>query len=387
VISAFANPNQMSTSSPFLAILLSVAVLGCGPGVAQQGGDATSEPSQEADPVAQIPVQSQWKFHPENPVICFGELRSYATWNDPCVLKSDAGYVMYLTTAMRQPGSPPVQPFRAVSADGLEWRLAPETPLLAPGEKDAFDAASIETPSVVQFKGQYHLYYTGVGAGGLGGPMSIGHAVSDDGIHWTKNARPVASPSGVHSDWNGYQVAEPAAVVVGDRLHLYFAAVGLRQGAPPARRVIGLATSENGRDFSPPEEVLAQHELYPPEKGFDGYSTPAAAVAGGKVHLFYDVGYYSADASHKWSQVALHHAVSEDGRTGFVQDQAAIVTRNHAEWTGLEVRAPAPLFEEDRLRLWFAGNAEPDRFIDAVKATGTTKLFGIGYAESQITGP
>jgi predicted GH43/DUF377 family glycosyl hydrolase len=218
--------------------------------------------------------------------------------------------------------------------------------------------------------------------------MSIGHAVSDDGIGWTKDARPVAAPSGVHSDWNGYQVAEPAAVIVGDRLHLYFAAVGLRQGSPPARRVIGLATSENGREFSPPEEVLKPHELYSPEKGFDGYSTPAAAVSNGKVHLFYDVGYFNADVSRKWSQVALHHAVSENGRTGWVQDQEAIVTRNHAEWTGLEVRAPAPLFEEGRLRLWFAGNAEPGKFIDAVRATGTTNLFGIGYAESpQITAP
>jgi hypothetical protein len=158
--------------------------------------------------------------------------------------------------------------------------------------------------------------------------------------------------------------------------------VGLRKGgSPPAQRVVGLALSENGKDFGPPKQVLKPHDLYPPEKGFDGYSTPAAAVSGGKVHLFYDVGYFVADAPHAWSQVALHHAVSADGRTGWVQDKEAIITRSQARWTGLEVRAPSPLFEGSLLRLWFAGNADPNAFIETVQKTGRTDLFGIGYAE------
>jgi len=363
-----------------LVLLVLAVMTGCRSGEARTA--RRDQPKSPQDPIAGIPVQERWRFEAGNPIIRLGDFRSLATWNDPCVLRSVDGYVMYLTTALKQPGSPPVAPFRAVSTDGLNWRLEPETTLLDSGAAGAFDSASVETPSVVRFRGKYHLYYTGVGSGGLSGSMAIGHAVSDDGIRWTKDARPVLTPTGKRTDWNGYQVAEPGAVVYQDRILLYFAAVGLRAGGdPPVRRVIGLATSKDGTEFGPAQEVLAQHSLYPPEKGFDGYSTPSAAVDGGKVHLFYDVGYFDARAAHKWTQVALHHAVSSDGRTGWVQDGEAITTRARADWTGLEVRAPSPLFEGGRLRLWFAGNANPDRFVADVRATRRTGLFGIGYGE------
>jgi predicted GH43/DUF377 family glycosyl hydrolase len=366
--------------------LLTIFIAGCQASNRRVNVAAKSEkPSSEADPITKIPVQSHWRFNPHNPILRLGDLRPLATWNDPCVLKLGKQYVMYLTTALRQPGSPPVLPFRAVSADGLKWRLDPPTPLLQPGPVGSFDAASVETPSVARFRNQYHLYYTGVGSAGLTGPMSIGHAVSEDGIHWKKDARPVLTPTGNKTDWNGYQVAEPAAVVFRGRLYLYFAAVGLRKGeGPPASRVIGLATSVNGRDFGPPEPVLKPNALYSPHQGFDGYSTPAAAVSEGKMHLFYDVGYFDASSPNPWTQVALHHAVSPDGRTHWLQDREAIVARRHARWTGLEVRAPSPLFDGNRLRLWFAGNADPKEFIQAVQDTRRTDLFGIGYAESTL---
>jgi hypothetical protein len=256
---------------------------------------------------------------------------------------------------------------------------------MAPGAAGAFDSASVETPSVVRFRDRYHLYYTGVGAGGLGGPMAIGHAASEDGVRWTKDPTPVLAPTGQEAEWNGLRVAEPGAIVFRDRVYLYFAAVGRRPGGdPPARRVIGLAVSENGRDFGPPQPVVAAHDLYPASQGFDGYSTPAAVVLDGKVHLFYDVGYYRAGARHSWTQVALHHGVSPDGRTGWVQDRQAICTRRHARWTSLEVRSPSPLVEGRRLRLWFAGNADPPEFLDEVRSQHRTALFGIGHAERPL---
>lgn len=334
------------------------------------------------DPAASLPVQTGWRFTPTNPILRLGDLRPLATWNDPCVLKSKSGYVMYLTTSVQQPGAPPVQPFRALSSDGLKWRLDPETPLLEPGPANAFDSASVETPSVVRFQGRYHLYYTGVGKAGLVGPMSIGHAVSEDGVRWTKDPSPVLAPTGKNTEWNGFQVAEPGAVVFRGQVYLYFSAISVRAGSnPPARRVIALARSENGRDFSPPEPILEPTALYPSSLGFDGYSTPAAAVIGDKVHLFYDVGHFRAKDPHVWTQVALHHAVSADGRTAWTQDREAIVTRRHAAWTALEVRSPSPLVVGNKLHLWFAGNADYHDFQDEVRAKHHTALFGIGHAE------
>src|SRR5262249_39050762 len=230
-------------------------------------------PAKDADPTVGRPLQDGWRAHAENPCLSLGELRRLAAWNDPSVLKQAGGYVMYLTTSLTVPGRPPVQPFRAVSTDGLRWQLEPSTPLIAPGTDPAdFDFQSVETPSVVFFQSKFHLYYTGVRKEGLSGPMAIGHATSDDGIHWTKDSRnPVVRPAGNPRDFNGFQVAEPGAVVRADQVYLYFSSVGLRSGGnPPAKRVIALAKSTDGSSFAAPKVVLEQGDLYPPVLGFDG---------------------------------------------------------------------------------------------------------------------
>ena len=337
---------------------------------------------EHGDPVARIPVQGGWQSRAESPCIGFGDHRPLASWNDPCVLREGGRYVMYMTTSMLTPGRPPVQPFRAVSGDGVSWNLEPKEALIAPGKNAAdFDFQSVETPSVVTFKGKYDLYYTGVQKG-LGGPMAIGHATSDDGIRWAKDpGNPVVRPTGRPGDFNGLQVAEPGAVVRGDEVFLYFTSVGLRSGGnPPARRVIALARSVDGSRFGAPKVVLEQSDLYPTRLGFDGYSAPSAAVHTGRVHLFYDVGHFDATAARKWTQVALHHAVSDDGETNWRQDRAALFTRRSLGWTSLEIRSPTAVFEGDTLRLWFAGNAQVDDFLPEVRKTGRTTKFGIGHA-------
>ena len=94
--------------------------------------------AKSGDPIAGLPVQEGWRPSAENPCLSFGQLRTLASWNDPCVLKWEGRYVMYLTSSLMIPRRPPVQPFRAVSDDGLRWTLEPKTPLIEPG-KDASD--------------------------------------------------------------------------------------------------------------------------------------------------------------------------------------------------------------------------------------------------------
>lgn len=355
--------------------LLFLAVVAALPGLPDEG-------ARPGDPVAAVPVQAGWKADAENPCVSFGQLRWLASWNDPCVLKWKGKYVMYMTSALTVPGWPPVLPYRAVSDDGRHWNLDPKTPLIAHGKDPSdFDFQSIETPSVVFFKGRFHLYYTGVQKG-LSGPLAIGHATSEDGVYWTKDPNnPVLRPTGNPADFNGIHVAEPGAVVRSDAVYLYHTSVGKRPGSgPPARRVIALARSADGSRFASPKVVLEQSDLYPASLGFDGYSTSAAAVRAGRVHLFYDVGYFDPHAERKWTQVALHHAVSDDGETNWVQDSRAIFTTRSFGWTSLEIRSPTALFEGDALHLWFAGNARVDEFLPEVKQTARTRKFGIGHA-------
>jgi hypothetical protein len=172
------------------------------------------------------------------PVLPAGALRPRALWNDPSLLRTPDGYAMYLTTSMGEPFQPPVLPFRAVSRDGRRWSLSPATPLLDPR---GGPYASIETPSVVRFAGRYWMAFTGIYPKADPTPMAIGLAVSDDGVKWRVARWTLLRATGGASDWNGYLVGEPGAVVWQGRLHIYFSAVGAR--AEGGRRASRSASS------------------------------------------------------------------------------------------------------------------------------------------------
>ena len=352
---------------------------GGGGGGGAAGQASPAQTTGQSDAIAALPRQAGWTISAA-PVIKVGDLRDKGVWNDPSVLKTPTGYVMYLSSSSgKEIFKPPVLPYRAVSADGVSWRLEPKTPLL---DVKGTPYKSIETPSVVLHRGVYHMYYTGVFPDGQVPTMAIGHATSRDGVTWTKDSRPaVISATGKVSDWNGFLVAEPGAVVFNDKIYLYFTAMGGRAGGnPPQVQVIALAISEDGTTFDAPRAVFGQTDLYPASKGFVGYSTPAAAVYDGQVHVFCNVAHYNKAADPQWSQAALHHAVSADGVNNFRQDDIPILTRNHMGYPGGEVGGPSVLFEGDTLKMWFLGHAGAKGFMPEVIGTGKTSKFGIYLA-------
>ena len=324
-----------------------------------------------------------WTFPLPNPVIKAGDFRPKGLWNDPCVIRSGGQYIMFMTTSVDAPFQPPVLPFRAVSNDAQTWTLSPETPLMT-ASGTVF--ASIETPSVVLFHGVWHMYFTGIYARPDPAPMAIGHAQSPDGINWTVTPGPVLTGTGRASDWNGILVGEPGAIVRDDRIFVYFSALGARPGGqPPQLQTIGLAKTADGTTFGPAVMVLGQNATYPPEKGFAGYSTPAAFEIGGRLHLVYDVALYRRNADPEWQQVALHHAVStRDGETDFVQDAAPWLTREDFSWTSGEILAPVVLVDGATLRLWFAGHVRKSELGPLIRRGFSGGEFGIGYATRPV---
>lgn len=71
-----------------------------------------------------------------------------------------------------------------VSKDLVNWTEL-ETALV-PGEGSEPDADGVWTGSVIYGEGQYHIFYTGYNYH-IEDQQTICHAVSDDGIHWTKD--------------------------------------------------------------------------------------------------------------------------------------------------------------------------------------------------------
>lgn len=343
--------------------------------------------AQPAAEIEKLPLADIWTVNPDNPIVEVGDLIDKGLWNDPSVTRLDDGRLaIYMTSSTEKPFEPPVLPFRVVSSDGINWTLDPKTPLLRPGDTPY---VSLETPSVVRFKGQWHMYYMGVMPQGSVPGSHIGHAVSDDGVSWRLDPKgvEVVSATGDVTDWNGFLVSEPGAVVYGDRIYLYFCAVGARPGgSPPQKVTIGLATSRDGSSFTEPRMVLEQNDaMFPPQQGYVGYATVSATAHEGRMHLFYNVTANLQGTGSDIAQVALHHAVSDDGVGGWRQDPNVIFTRETHAWTrGGGVIGPTVLFEDGKVRMWFAGHTDKNNFGALYFGGFKGPAFGIGYAEAPL---
>jgi hypothetical protein len=355
----------------FMSVLLSVAVL--------LVWIAACPASDVGDRPDRIASQGGWVFPYKNPVIKAGDLRRQGLWNDPSPLKENGQYILYMTTSIKEPFKPPIVPFRAVSPDGVKWKLDPEEPIAMP---TGTRFVSIETPSVVKFHDQYHMFFSGIYADSKPTVMAIGHAVSPDGVHWKVSPDPVISETGNPKDWDGFAVGEPGAIVRGDQIFVYFCATAARaSGRPPQEQTIGLAKTTDGEHFTTPVKVLAQSALYPPEKGFAGYSTPAPFELNGKVHLLYDVALYQAAAHPNWQEVAIHHAVSRTGGEGdFIQDDKPIFTRNDFSLATGGIGAPAALVDGGEVKMWFGGHVPVSALWPLVLRDFSGEEFGIYYA-------
>lgn len=298
------------------------------------------------------------------PQLTKGSLLDGANWNDPWVLKEESDYVMYASADKNFDGA--ISIYRITSSEGKTWVLAPDTPvLMANEEADAWDHKAVETPSVVRFQGSYHLFYTGYpNAFSETSSYRIGHAVSEDGIRWTRDAVPLLAPScpgfdpaapncpqgAAPTDFYAFLVAEPGAVVFDNQLWVYFAASGYNSEVADPLLTIGRIGSKDGRTWSSPEQVLLPDQIQHPRTKWLGYSTPAPIVLGSELHLFFDVV-----QDMPFAQLALHHARSEDGKT-FTIDASAIYDTTSFPWATREIRAPAAWLDNVTLRLWFAGD-------------------------------
>jgi predicted GH43/DUF377 family glycosyl hydrolase len=337
---------------------------------------------------------SRWTLSPANPIVSIsrpprglaGGGKGPQIWNDPSVLREGNDYWMY--ASMGHGGPRGVAIYRLRSADGVSWTVDNGgSPVLEPGDrkKKDFDWFGVETPSVIRAGREYHMYYSAYPDGKI--PLvTMGHAVSTDGLHWQKRGelRTITAPVGQHkgNPWGRLARGEPAALYRDGTFFLYYTDVKCRtedcKGDVPVVRGIGLATSRDGHTFevrgSAP--ILLQGGPYRVEDRWEGYSTPAVALRDGQVELFVDVFRKGGKES---IQSSLAHFRSADG-VRFDLIEADIVTPG-PEWCAVSVRSPAVLAEGNSWKLWFAGdNWDPDQG----KPRGRQVDAGIGLVTAPI---
>jgi beta-1,2-mannosidase len=96
------------------------------------------------------------------------------------------------------------------------WRRASETPVIAP-RGDGWESAGTFNPSVVMRDGKIVMLYR---AQDKGGTSRLGYADSNDGVHFTRRAEPVLSPSTDYEKDGG--VEDPRLVQFGDTYYLTY---------------------------------------------------------------------------------------------------------------------------------------------------------------------
>src|SRR5207244_3709871 len=96
------------------------------------------------------------------------------------------------------------------------WRRLSETPVLAP-RGNGWESAGTFNPAVVARRGKIVMLYR---AQDKAGTSRLGYAESKDGVHFTRRAEPVLSPSEPYEKDGG--VEDPRLVQFGDTYYLTY---------------------------------------------------------------------------------------------------------------------------------------------------------------------
>jgi predicted GH43/DUF377 family glycosyl hydrolase len=156
-----------------------------------------------------------WTPYWDNPVLRAGDTGSWdETRADIHSVIADGG--IYLAWYVGRPAGASWEEIGfATSPDGVNWTKYPD-PVLWPlgyGWAD-FD---VSCPAVV-FDGTYHMWHRGYGS-----VVQIGHAASEDGVHWVRQPvdAPVLGP-GPAGAWDSGGVDLPQVALTGATAHMWY---------------------------------------------------------------------------------------------------------------------------------------------------------------------
>ena len=295
----------------------------------------------------------QFTPHSQTPIINYGDDLFGSPWNDPTVLKENGQNIMYTSGVeggLNHPNDT-ISIYRWLSNDGYSWSLNPVLPVLESVAGTYYEGA-IETPSVVFYKGEYHMYNT---VYTVYDPFlfKISHAISPDGITWQMDTSIVLEPT-PNLGWMDTIVAEPGVMVKEDTLYLFYTAASSIGG-----QSIGLVRSIDGRNFIDTTlTATLPTDVYQNGNNYVGLSTPSPVIIGDTIYLFTDVARNVFGSN--WMQVALHQFKSYGDINKWYHDSVPIHTRNDFTWTNgnylAEIRSITPLMDGNKLRIWYAGH-------------------------------
>lgn len=280
-------------------------------------------------------AQTEWVKHPDSPVLCPG---AASAWDDNM---AGAGSVIWHDGQFKMwyEGNEGIG--YATSPDGIVWTKHAGNPVLMPGSAGAWDAAQIDSPSVIAVDGVYHMWYSGVDAQD---DNRIGHATSPDGLVWTKDpANPVIDTNDPYA-WDAFEAIHPFVLYDDGAFKMYY------NGHDGLEQRILLATSDDGSAWT---RYTSGWMLEPGAMGqWDdcelGPMTVLRAADG--YHMWYTgwndqdefaIGYATSPNGLWWTKDTEHNPVLTRGAAG--------------EWDDLLVFEPCIIQVDTVLTMWYSG--------------------------------
>ena len=301
---------------PFLAVILSanvVVLLGVSVAVRQM--------------LPSLNTRGGWVKYDGNPVLG-GDL---GTVFDVSVLKEDDVFRMWISWR------PESSVALVESDDGIHW--SEPTIVLGPNEATDWEKM-VNRPVVLKRPDGYHMWYTGQTYEN----SYIGHAVSPDGITWTRTSdKPVLSPD---QPWEKDAVMVPHVLWDEDESVYKMWYSGGEQYEPDA---IGYAVSPDGQTWSKcPEPAFRPSS----EFEWESYKVTGSQVVrhDGWYVMFY-IGFRDVDHA----QIGL--ARSRDGISDWERHPAnpIIGPSPYLGWDRDAVYKPFAILDGDRWYLWYNG--------------------------------
>lgn len=206
------------------------------------------------------------------------------------------------------------------------------------------------SPSAIVLEGKVHLFYASYGNGKKDG---ICHAVSEDGLRFTRNpSNPVFNPSG---DWTCGRAIDPEVFVQGDQLLLYFAT----RDPEMKIQMLGVAGSDLKSGFGRATwKQLCDAPILKPELPWETKCIEAPSICrrGDELIMFYAGGYNNDP-----QQVAV--AISRDGlKWERISTEPLLRNGNPGEWNSSESGHPGIFTTRDgQTWLFFQGNNDKGR--------------------------
>ncbi|MEW6104413.1 MAG: hypothetical protein AB1630_11475 [bacterium] len=306
------------------------------------------------------PTAPVWINLVQNPLIGeqpAGPLR----WpSDPFVLKEGDRFRMWF--GAHNPEENVTRIGYAESEDGVHWILNNE-PVVPLGTSTAFDSKDVETPTIVRDGNTYHLWYSGARHDR---GYQIGHAVSDDGIEWTKEPEhPVLYASDNPYAWTGLGVLEPTVILESSTFKMWFVGLGLDPVDSTTIHVhLGYATSSDGQIWDLHEDnPLLKLASY---KEGDLINSAFFVLRNGDYYqLFYLGG---------GTKVPDIYGTSRDGLSWSVSFTEVLPVGSADSWNSWVVGAPTILLDSvDGYTMWYSGGRLDSNF---------GMHFGIGGAKA-----